>query len=193
VISPEPVAHPARDAQHECLRLDVHDDDDFPSRAMNAFGRSTSSTKPGENMLKTKLMSALVLAAVGAAAQAAIPDAISFDGYCDGITGISGSSGVFSATHDYTVCNENGGSYTNTPMSGAQGRKLMGGSGAGVATVDSSYTQFGATFSYVVNDDGTWFLLAPEYGGLVNLGTWTAGYGGNVVHGAVGTRASFQK
>jgi hypothetical protein len=148
--------------------------------------------KPGENMLKTKLMSAIVLAAVGAAAQAAVPSSISFDGYCDGITGISAmGGGVFAGTHDFTICNENGGGYTNTSMSGSQGRRLLGSSGGGIATVDSSYAEFGASFSYVVNDDGTWFLLAPEYGGLVNLGTWSPGYnGGNV---AAGTKASFQK
>jgi hypothetical protein len=145
-------------------------------------------------MLKTKLMSALVLAAVGATAQAAIPDSLTFDGYCDGITGISSmSGGMIGGTHDYTICNENGGGYTNTPMVGPTGRKMMGSSGAGAAATDSSFTQFGASFVYVVNEDGTWFLLAPEYGGLVNLGTWTEGYGGNVVRGGMGSKPSFMK
>src|SRR4051812_9431342 len=94
---------------------------------------------PGENMLKTKLISALVLATAGAAAQAQVPEAISFDGYCDGITGISNvARGLFTATHDYAVCNENGGGYTNTPMTGPSGRRMLGGSGNGIAGTDAS-------------------------------------------------------
>jgi len=42
-----------------------------------------------------------------------------------------------------------------------------------------------------VSSDGTWTLIAPEFGGLANSGTWSAGYGGNTVRGA--TRPSFQK
>jgi hypothetical protein len=144
-------------------------------------------------MLKTKLISALVLATAGAAAQAQVPEAISFDGYCDGITGITTvSKGLFTGTHDYTVCNEGGGDYTNTQMAGPSGRRMLGGTGNGISGTDASFTQFGATFNYVVNDDGTWFLLAPEYGGLVNLGTWSPGYGGAAPHG-VTNRPSFMK
>jgi len=140
-------------------------------------------------MLKTKLMSALVLTVAGAAAQAAIPDALTFDGYCDGITGItSQGGGIYAGTHDYTVC----GGYTNTSMSGPFGRRLMGSSVGGVAATDSSYTQFGASFSYVVNEDGTWYLIAPEYGGLVNSGTWSPGYGGADAKGS-GLHPSFMK
>jgi len=137
-------------------------------------------------MLKTKLMSALVLAAVGATAQAAgIPDALTFDGYCDGITGITDNgNGTFSGTHAYALC----GGYTDTGMVGPLGRNMLG-SGSGVAATDSSYPQFGASFTYVVNADGTWSLLAPEYGGLINAGTWTSGYGAKVR----GNRPSFQK
>ena len=140
-------------------------------------------------MLKTKLMSALVLSLVGAAAQAALPDSLTFDGYCDGITGIANQSvGIVGGTHAYDLC----GGYSNTPMSGPSGRKLAGASGGGVAATDSSYTQFGASFSYVVNEDGTWYLIAPEYGGLVNSGTWSPGYGGADAKGS-GLRPSFMK
>jgi len=139
-------------------------------------------------MLKTKLMSVFVLAAVGGTAQAAIPDALTFDGYCDGITGIADNgNGTFSGTHAYALC----GGYTDTAMAGPIGNKLGGASGFGVAAGDSSYPQFGASFTYTVSSDGTWTLIAPEFGGLANSGTWTSGYGGNTVRGA--TRPSFQK
>jgi hypothetical protein len=148
-------------------------------------------------MLKTKLISALVLAAVGVAAQAAqpagLPSSLSFDGYCDGITSIGTiGKGMFMGTHDYTVCNENGGGYSNTPMVGPSGHRMLGGAD-GVAATDASYAEFSVSLVYIVNNDGSWFLLAPEYGGLVNLGTWSEGYGGADARAAVGTRTSFQK
>jgi hypothetical protein len=144
-------------------------------------------------MLNTKLIAALVLATVGGAAQAQMPSSIAFDGYCDGITGITSlGSGVFTGTHDYTVCNQNGGNYTNTPMVGPSGRRMVKSSGNGIAGTDSSYAQFGASFVYVANDDGTWYLFAPEFGGLVNLGTWSEGYPGNAAR-SLSSKPSFQK
>ena len=144
-------------------------------------------------MLNTKLIAALVLATVGGAAQAQMPSSIAFDGYCDGITGITSlGSGVFTGTHDYTVCNQNGGNYTNTPMVGPSGRRMVKSSGNGIAGTDSSYAQFGASFVYVANDDGTWYLFAPEFGGLVNLGTWSPGYPAAAAR-SLSSKPSFQK
>jgi hypothetical protein len=150
-------------------------------------------------MQKTKLMCALALAAVGVAAQAAqalaLPDSIGFDGYCDGITGIQMVvKGVFTGTHDYSVCNENGGGYSNTAMMGPAGRRMVGGGGNGVAATDASYPEFNASFLYIVNDDGTWTLWAPEFGGEVNAGTWSTGYPqAAAARAALGARTSFQK
>lgn len=138
-------------------------------------------------MLKTKLMSALVLTVVGATAQAAIPDSLTFDGYCDGITGITDNGdGTFTGTHAYGLC----GGYTDTAMAGPVGNKLGGASGFGVAAGDSSYPQFGASFTYSVSSDGTWTLIAPEFGGLINSGTWSPGYDASKIRG---TRPSFTK
>jgi hypothetical protein len=143
-------------------------------------------------MLKTKSISALVLATAAAATQAQVPEAITFDGFCDGITGITtASKGLFTGTHAYQLCRDAGLVYTDTPMAGPSGRRMLGGTGNGIAGADSSYPQFAASFTYVVNDDGTWFLLAPEFGGLANLGTWSPGYGQGGVPAPA--KASFSK
>jgi hypothetical protein len=143
--------------------------------------------------MNTKLIAALVLATVGGTTQAAVPSSISFDGYCDGVTGISDmGGGAFSGTHDYTVCDQNGYDYSNTPMVGPVAKRMLGSSVAGIAGTDSSYAQFGASFTYIVNEDGTWFLFAPEYGGLVNLGTWSAGYPAAAAR-SLNSKPSFQK
>lgn len=125
-------------------------------------------------MLKTKLLSALALCAAAGAAQAAFPpSSLSFDGYCDGITGLTSSSGVAAGMHDYANCT----GYTNTPMAGTSGKRLTNSAAAkGVALTDASYTQFGSHMQYIIRNDGSWSLIVAESGAIVNSGTWTAGY-----------------
>jgi hypothetical protein len=135
-------------------------------------------------MLKTSIVSALALAAMTGIAQAspdafALPMAISFDGYCDGVTGIQEfpNSGMTTATHAYENCS----GYTDTPMVGPMAMK-MNGSKIGVAATDGSYPQFGLTFLYIIKNDHTWNLLSPE-GGMINMGTWSTGYEATGVQG----------
>jgi hypothetical protein len=77
-------------------------------------------------------------------------------------------------------------------MVGPSGRRMIGSSGNGIAATDASYAEFGASFVYVLNDDNTWYLFAPEYGGLVNLGTWSPGYPAAAAR-SLSSKPSFQK
>lgn len=145
-------------------------------------------------MQANKTFLAIAIAFSGAAAQAVeLPDSISFDGFCDGFTGAASiGNGVYSATHDFTVCNENGGSYTNEAAVGPKGGHLISGK-VGIAYTESSFTQFGATYTYVINGDHTWYLLAPEFGGIANLGTWTEGYPPQAARAAAGTKSTLSR
>jgi hypothetical protein len=130
------------------------------------------------------VVSALALAAVASMAHAgpvavSFPSAITFDGYCDGITGIKEfpKSGMTVGTHAFENC----GGYTDTAMIGPYALKLDGNK-TGVAATDDSYAEFGLSFVYIVKSDGTWNLLSPGYG-LLNSGTWSAGYDNGVQGG----------
>lgn len=137
--------------------------------------------------MKIKLISALALMAVAGAANAAFPPAnLTFDGYCDGITGLSSDGYGAVGTHAFDAC----GGYTNTPMAGPAGKNMAGTVGKSLALTDSSYGQFGVTLVYTVNADKTWVGFAPEYGGVFNAGTWSKGYNAAVKSGG---KSSFQK
>lgn len=109
----------------------------------------------------------------------AVPTAVSFDGFCDGVTGIKEfkKSGVTIGTHAFENC----GGYTDTPMIGPMAMKLDGNK-IGVAATDSSYAQFGQSLVYIIKSDGTWNVLSAE-GGNLGGGTWTAGYQATGVQG----------
>ena len=137
-------------------------------------------------MFKTRTFFAVMLAAVAGMAQAApvastIPTSLTFDGYCDGVTGVKefAKSGMTTAMHAYENC----GGYTDTAMVGPMAMKLNGNK-VGVAATDGSYPQFGLTLLYIIKSDGTWNLLSPE-GGVLNSGTWTSGYADSGVQGGV--------
>lgn len=126
-------------------------------------------------LMKTKLLSTLALCAAAGAAQAAFPpSSLEFTGYCDGLTSIvQGTDGVVTATHDYTNCF----GYENTPMAGTNGKRLTNSAAMkGIALTDASHPQFGAHLQYIIRNDYTWTLISAEAGGIVNYGTWTAGY-----------------
>jgi hypothetical protein len=136
-------------------------------------------------MFKIKMISALTLAAVAGMAQAApdsgvMPVAITFDGYCDGVTNITMfKSGYLTATHAFENC----GGYTDTGMIGPLAMK-MNGNKIGIAATDGSYPQFGLTFVYILKNDHTWNLLSSE-AGVLNSGTWSSGYDANGAQGGV--------
>jgi hypothetical protein len=137
-------------------------------------------------MSKTAIFPVLALAAlalVPAAANAgSMPTAITFDGYCDGVTNVMvmGNSKIATATHAYENC----GGYSDTPMVGPESQKLKGGK-IGFAATDGSYAEFGLTFVYIIKSDHTWNLLSAETGGALNSGTWSEGYADSGARGGV--------
>lgn len=149
-------------------------------------------------MSNSKLIFASVVCALACATQAqaaapTFPSSVSLDGFCDGITSITDlGDGVFTGIHDYTVCNENGGSYTNTAMSGPTGRKMLG-AATGIAAIDDSYAEFGIGLLFVMNSDNTWKDLIPG-SDVILTGTWTAGYPpAEKTRAQRGTKLSFQR
>ena len=121
-------------------------------------------------MMKTKFVSALVLLGVASAAQAAIPPTIQFDGYCDGMTGLttvepSGAAGIWTNLDCIG---------TNAAVGGPQGKAkgetakgyILGSFGVG--------STYGAEFVFSVNKDGTWTVYRANDGVFYNRGTWTA-------------------
>jgi hypothetical protein len=117
-------------------------------------------------------LAAAVLSLAAGAAQAAIPANITFDGYCDGLTNLSSSGGLVLGTHSYANC----GAYTDEGVMGVTGKRLAGNDTKGYSLTEASYAQWGGTYGWTVNTDGTWVLYLVEYGAVINSGTWTAGY-----------------
>lgn len=122
-------------------------------------------------MLKISTIAAVLLAVTGAA-QAAIPANIKFDGYCDGFTNLTVSGGYVTGQRDFTNC----GTYTPDAVMGPIGKALAGGTGKGYSLSEASAAQFGTTYGWVVNNNGTWAVYGVESGALINSGTWSAGY-----------------
>lgn len=129
-------------------------------------------------MKSFKLLTLATFALLGSAAQAGTnyPSAITFDGYCDGLSNIQGiGNGVVIGEWDLSNC----GNHNHTF----------------VGLHDCLEDQKGVTGHYNdneagkllvrVNQDGTWFYLDPQ-GNVYNQGTWT-----NASEGGVrGTRIS---
>lgn len=124
-------------------------------------------------MSKFSMISVAVLALAAGAAQAAkIPANIKFDNYCDGFTNLTVSGGYVTGQRDFTNC----GTYTPDAVMGPTGKLLAGSLVKGYALTEASAVQFGSTYGWVVNADGTWSVFATETGTLINSGTWSAGY-----------------
>lgn len=140
-------------------------------------------------MLNRKLIPVLALMCAAGMAQAkGLPSSLSFDGYCDGVTGLTSDGATVVATHAYAACS----GYSDSAMSGPAGKSLGGASGKGASLGDGSYPTLGYTLVYAINLDGTWTLYSPEYGGLINSGTWTQGYNGSL-KGGNGKPSSLKK
>jgi hypothetical protein len=124
-------------------------------------------------MSKFSMISVAVLALAAGAAQAAkIPANIKFDGYCDGFTNLTVNAGFVTGQRDFTNC----GTYTPDAVMGPIGKLLAGSLVKGYALTEASAVQFGTTYGWVVNADGTWSVFATESGAVINSGTWSAGY-----------------
>jgi hypothetical protein len=133
----------------------------------------------------TKIVSMLALLGAVGAAQAAIPANLTFDGYCDGMTGLTkNGNGV-------------AGTWSNLDCAGTNG--LLGGSqGKGKGMLTKGYIMgstgiaafIGTEVTWVVNTDGTWVIYNGTDGSVLNTGTWTAALAG--VRGT-GGKPSVQK
>jgi len=122
-------------------------------------------------MSKTSMISAALLSLAAGAAQA-IPANISFDGYCDGMTGLTAAGGFVTGQHDFANCI----GYTPDPVMGPTGKRLAGNLYKGYSLSEASHAQFGTTFGWTVNSDHTWVVYQVETGAVLNSGTWSAGY-----------------
>lgn len=130
-------------------------------------------------MQKAKILSAvaLALAAGGAMAQdvaAALPASIWFDGYCDGITGITKPTATtYTGTYDaYTNCG-----LLAVVAGGPSGFLLQGTKGGGGSFSAETYPYYGVTYIFNISSKGTW-AITDVYGDAINTGTWTAGLAG---------------
>lgn len=123
-------------------------------------------------MLKISTIAAVLLIATGAAQAAKIPANIKFDGYCDGFTNLTVANGYVTGQRDFTNC----GTYTPDAVMGPTGKVLAAALGKGYSLTEASAVQFGSTYGWVVNYDGTWSVYAVESGAVINSGTWSAGY-----------------
>lgn len=131
-----------------------------------------------------KILSLIALLGASVAAQAAIPPNLTFDGYCDGMTGLTkNGNGVY-------------GTWSNLDCAGTNG--LLGGTqGKGKGMLTKGYIMgstgiaafIGVEVTWVVNNDNTWVIYNGGDGSVLNSGTWTA-----ALEGATrGTKPSIQR
>lgn len=140
-------------------------------------------------MLNSKLLATAALMTVTGLAQAAgVPAGLTFDGYCDGMTGLTNSSGVVMGTHSFSACG-----LTDEATLGPAGKALAGASGKGYALTENGVAQFGEVLTYVINADGTWVAMSPDLGGVFNSGTWTKGAPAAGVKGLKASTSSLGK
>lgn len=122
---------------------------------------------------QVKFLSAVVLslAAGGAMAQElaanTLPSTISFDGYCETLTGIMKLGTAYTGT--YNECGQRA-----VPAGGPAGFNLQGIKGAGAAFMAETYPYYGATYIFSISTKGTWAVTNAN-GDQINAGTWTAG------------------
>ena len=136
-------------------------------------------------MLKSKIVSLLALLGAVGAAQAGIPANLTFDGYCDGMTGLTKNGNGVYGTWSNLDC-----AGTNGMLGGTQGKgkgQLAGGYIMGSTGIAAF---IGVEVTWVVAKDGTWTIYNGGDGSVLNAGTWTA-----ALEGArpAGTKPSIQK
>lgn len=139
-------------------------------------------------MAKMRLVPMLAFMSVAGAAQAApIPPNIQFDGYCDGMIGLT-VVGTTGAAGRWTNLDCIG---TTVAVGGPQG-KGTGESAKGYVLASFGVgVLYGAEFVWLINKDGTWTTYRANDGVRMNQGTWTA-----VAEGATpvrGTKPSIQR
>ena len=130
-----------------------------------------------------KSIVSLALLGVMGAAQAAIPANINFDGYCDGLTGLTKYGNAVAGTWRDVDC-----AGTGVAIGGTQG-KAKGMLSKGYIMSSDIWSIYGLTIVTVINNDGSW-VYYDAYGNALNSGTWSAAVAGVKQQG---TKASFQK
>ena len=130
-----------------------------------------------------KSIVSLALLGVMGAAQAAIPANINFDGFCDGLTGLTKNGYAVSGTWRDVDC---GG--TGVAIGGTQG-KAKGMLSKGYIMTSDIWTVYSVSILSVINNDGTW-IYYDAYGNAPNSGTWSAAAAGVK---QTGTKSSVQK
>lgn len=135
-------------------------------------------------MLKSKIVSTLALLGAVGAAQAAIPPNVQFDGFCDGMTGLTAVGTGATGTWSNLDC-----AGTNALVGGPKG-KGKGETAGGYIMGSYGANVYGAEFTWLINKDGTWTVYRANDGAYINHGTWTA-----VAEGAApsGTKSSVSK
>lgn len=135
-------------------------------------------------MSKSKMVSLLALLGAVGAAQATIPANLQFDGYCDGMSGLTKSGTGVSGTWVNLDC-----AGTNAAVGGPQG-KGKGETASGYIMGSYGAHVYGVEFTWLINKDGTWTVYRANDGAYINHGTYSA-----VAAGAApsGTKSSVAK
>lgn len=112
--------------------------------------------------MKSLTVVALAAFAFAGSAQAALPGAVTFDGYCDGMDFVNLGGGFQGGVS--TGC-------ITDPIHGVSAR-VKG--GQGLSYVVTAYGSSGG-LTFIVREDGTWYIeTADGTGTFINSGTWTA-------------------
>jgi hypothetical protein len=119
-------------------------------------------------MLKTKMVSLLALLGAVGAANASIPSDIVFDGYCDGMSGLT-EVGDYGAAGTWVSLDCAG---TNAAMGGTKG-KGKGQTANGLILGSYGASVYGAEFVWLINKDNTWTIYRANDGAWINSGTWS--------------------
>jgi hypothetical protein len=136
-------------------------------------------------MLKSKIVSLLALLGAVGAAQAGIPANLTFDGYCDGMTGLTKNGNGVAGTWSNLDC-----AGTNGMLGGTQGKGKGQAKGGYIMGSTGIAAFIGVEVTWVVAKDNTWTIYNGGDGSVLNAGTWTA-----ALEGARGTgsKSSIQK
>jgi hypothetical protein len=120
--------------------------------------------------MKNSIVFTVLGFALVASAQAELPQDISLDGYCDGITGLTVTNGFVKGTYDATHCS---GVPVTVPIFGVTGKKLASAHSRGASLTLESYEHWsGAYFHWIIRENGTWTIYVDNGGS--DSGTWTA-------------------
>lgn len=119
-------------------------------------------------MLKSRIVYLLALLGAVGAAHAAIPANVQFDGFCDGMTGLTKVGTGVTGTWSNLDCVG-----TNALVGGPQG-KGKGETAGGYVMGSYGANVYGVEFTWLINKDGTWTVYRANDGAYINHGTWSA-------------------